>query len=165
MIEAVDAVGHDHIAERHIATLAGADAAHREARGPELVDERRRARGGRHGTHRASPRRRHAERLARAVRQHAEADVIAQLPPLVGPAALGEHGVELGLERDDDQHVDRRKLRPVQHATRRGHVSIIGRQDGTIKPCANQLSSTSSTFTKVVIQNRTRELKQLAHLQ
>ncbi len=59
------------------------------------------------------------ELLARVVRQRADVDVIAHLPPPAGTGATGEHGVELILERNADQQVDRRKLhRPARHPTR-----------------------------------------------
>jgi hypothetical protein len=71
-----------------------------------------------------------AARVAVAVAQRADVDVVAHLAPAVG-AALGEHGVELVLERHDDQDVDR-KL-GVERASRRRHAGIIVRRGGAIR--------------------------------
>jgi len=100
---------------------------------------------GEGATNRAGPGCRYAERLAGAVGKRADVDVIAHLSPPIGTTALSEHGIELGLEGDDDQHVDRRKLHLAQRATRRGHVGIIGCPDGPIKPCVSQLSRLQTT--------------------
>ncbi|XXZ59980.1 hypothetical protein WME74_07980 [Sorangium sp. So ce341] len=112
LVEAVEPVGHDDVAERHLSRIARADAAHGEARRIELGQkllppDRRRALA-----RLADPRGGHRERSAAGARKIApvvaEAAEIPQRAPAPGAAvALREHALEFVLERRDHEHVDR----------------------------------------------------------